>query len=517
MLRECFVDTGDLTELAKTTSTKCIVLGRTGVGKTALLSMLEESEDKVAMLSADDLAVDYLSNSVALKSYLEMGIDLDLFFRVLWRHILVTELINLVGSRSGEPGINYFLQSIQNAIYKKPYQKKAQAYLARYPNFWQNIDVRVMEETTKFQRELDGKIEGVFGNEILGVKGGLHAAASLSREEKAQIEEIGKEVVNRGQIRELSDLAKLLADELQKDRQKRYYIALDRLDEPWTNDLLRYKLIRALIETARHLNSSIGQLKVICAIREDLLDRVFRNTRNHGHQQEKYRGLYLKLFWTDEQLNEVLTRRINHLFVNHYAKGQSLKIDDILSEKVLERKPVDHIISRTLSTPRDVIMYLNECIEQASGKSRITQIHLIRAEGKYSVLRLKSLADEWSADYPSLGDAAYLVKGLNREFTIEGLDETEMNDRIVEYVLSTELGNNRDEIFDLVNGYRRFPDTFAKLFHIFFRVGLLGVHLANFHETYWSHKGNIVSILDISENSKLHIHPAFYRVLSIRY
>ena len=516
-LRKCFVDTGDLDELRNCLSSKSIVLGRTGVGKTALLSMLEYSENNVTVLSADDLAVDYLSNNVALSSYLEMGIDLDLFFRVLWRHILVTELVNLVGAETGERGMNYFLQSILNTVYQKPYQKKGQAYLAKYPDFWQNVEVRVKEEVNSFSKELDGRIEGKFGKDFFGSEAGIHANSTLSHEERSQIEQIGKEVVKRGQIRELSNLTKLLADELKRNKQNRYFIALDRLDERWTNDELRYKLIRALIEAMRELNDTIDQLKVICAIREDLLDRVFKNTRSDGDQQEKYGALSLKLYWTDSQLLEVLEERINQLFVNHYGSGQSISVEDILTEKVRERDPVSYIVSRTLSTPRDVIMFLNECIEQAEGKSRINQIHLTRAEGRYSVSRLQALADEWSADYPTLGEAAFLLKRFNKEFTIESLDEESFIDRIVEYVGNAQKHTKGDGVFELLNHYSDFVETMARLFLIFYRIGLVGIYIEDFYETYWSHKGNKISASDISGSTKLHIHPAFYRVLSVSF
>ncbi|MCY4073492.1 MAG: hypothetical protein OXG60_19545 [Chloroflexi bacterium] len=516
-LQSCFVDTGDLDELRDVGSKKCIVLGRTGVGKTALLSMLEDKEEKVTLLSADDVAVDYLSNSVALKSYLDMGIELDLFFRVLWRHIFIKELIGLVGSRSGEPGINYFLEGIRNAVYKKPHLRKGQAYIKEHDGFWNHADIRVIDEIKRFEKQMDGKIEAKLGRNILNAGGGISTKSTLTQEEKSEIEKIGKEIVNRGQIRDLSNLMKLLAYELQKDRQKKYFIAIDGLDLDWTNDALRYKLIRALIEAARVLNNGIRQLKIVCAIREDLLDRVFRETRGHGDQQEKYLSLSLKLYWSDEQLEEVLERRINQLLVNHYAKGQRITLEDILSEKVRQRDPVSYIISRTLSTPRDVIMYLNACIEQAVGKSRINQLHIGRAEGVYSVLRLRALADEWSADFPTLGEAAFLLRGQNQEFRINSLDEERFINRIIEYFVKVEESSESDEILHLLDNYHEFKETMSKLFNIFYRIGIIGVHKEEFYETYWSHKGNRISASDITEETKLRIHPAFYRVLSIRH
>ena len=136
ILERCFIDTGDLDVLADTNRPECIVLGRTGVGKTAILSMLKEREEKVMSLSPFDLALHHLSNRPMLQSFMDIGIDLDLFFSILWRHIFALELIKVVSSKSGDQGIYNLFQRIQQRIYTTRSHKVAQEYLARYPDFW---------------------------------------------------------------------------------------------------------------------------------------------------------------------------------------------------------------------------------------------------------------------------------------------------------------------------------------------------------------------------------------------
>jgi ABC-type arginine transport system ATPase subunit len=92
-LKECFVDTGERDILLDVKNPECVVLGRTGSGKTALLEMLNQHGHRVVRLSPEGLALSYLSNNQALKFFMEVGIDMDLFFRVLWRHILAVEII----------------------------------------------------------------------------------------------------------------------------------------------------------------------------------------------------------------------------------------------------------------------------------------------------------------------------------------------------------------------------------------------------------------------------------------
>jgi len=94
-LSSCFVHTGDLDILKDTNNPKSIVLGRTGAGKTALLINLKDRQDHVSWLEPDQLALQYLANSTILRYLEDLGVKLDIFYRLLWRHIFAVELIKL--------------------------------------------------------------------------------------------------------------------------------------------------------------------------------------------------------------------------------------------------------------------------------------------------------------------------------------------------------------------------------------------------------------------------------------
>ena len=110
-----------------------------------------------------------------------------------------------------------------------------------------------------------------------------------------------------------------LLDGVLDDRQKQYYVLVDSLDENWVEERLRYKLIMALILTAREF-MKVANAKLVIALRRDLIDRVFRLCRDSGFQQEKYQSLYLPLTWTRSEILELLDRRINHLVSRRYTK-----------------------------------------------------------------------------------------------------------------------------------------------------------------------------------------------------
>jgi hypothetical protein len=92
-LDECFVDNGDLDILLSTPDPRRIIAGRTGSGKSALLSRIEESEENVIRIKPESLALTYISNSNVINFFTEVGVKMDIFYRLLWRHIFVVEVL----------------------------------------------------------------------------------------------------------------------------------------------------------------------------------------------------------------------------------------------------------------------------------------------------------------------------------------------------------------------------------------------------------------------------------------
>ena len=88
VLKDCYVDTGALQLLQDIGDRRRIVLGRTGTGKSALLAILEQSQPERAIkLSPEHLALTYVANSTILNFFGSIGVNLDPFFKLLWRHV----------------------------------------------------------------------------------------------------------------------------------------------------------------------------------------------------------------------------------------------------------------------------------------------------------------------------------------------------------------------------------------------------------------------------------------------
>ena len=94
-LESCFVDTGAYELAQADDDNRVIVVGRTGTGKSALLRMLESKHARqVVRIEPENLALAYVSNSTILNFFADIGVNLDPFFKLLWRHVITVELLN---------------------------------------------------------------------------------------------------------------------------------------------------------------------------------------------------------------------------------------------------------------------------------------------------------------------------------------------------------------------------------------------------------------------------------------
>ncbi|MDB5816162.1 MAG: hypothetical protein JWN23_3279 [Rhodocyclales bacterium] len=341
-LFDCFVDIGDLAVLQDNESAKRIVVGRTGAGKSALLRMLENREEHVINLPPQNLALSYLANSEVIRFFESVGTNLDVFYQLLWRHVLVVELLKYRYKIHNEESQRGFLSSLQQLFQRDKAKEQAVAYLREWgEKFWNETEYRVKEITSKIEDDLKGALNA----SGLNVKIEAGAATKLTEEEKKEVVQHGSRVVNHVQIKQLADVLRLLSDEIFNDPKERHYIVIDDLDTQWVEDSLKYRLVRALIETVKSFRQ-VKNVKVVVSIRQDLLHRVISATKDSGFQSEKYESMYLRVRWNAGQLKELLDKRIAKLIRQRYTTG-CLKMEDLFPNVGPKKEFVDYLIDRT--------------------------------------------------------------------------------------------------------------------------------------------------------------------------
>ncbi|WP_123590169.1 P-loop ATPase, Sll1717 family [Salinisphaera orenii] len=516
LMQACFYDKGDIDLLADVEDPKAVIAGRTGSGKTALLLRLQRQAEHASMLDPHDVSVRFLENSNIIQFLNELGIKLDLFYRVLWRHVLTVELVKLRYELKSESDSRGFWNSIKAWAGKDQAKKKALDYFSEWGDrFWINTDEHLKELTKKFSKDVQANLKA--NGEALDLS--ANGARRLSEETRTELKQRASEAVNKIQIQKLDQVVQLLGDYAFRDRQKRYYILIDKLDEDWADTQTRLQFIRALIEEIKYFRN-IGQIKIIIALRVDLLQIIFDKTRGSGFQQEKYESLICSLRWGEGEIKALIEKRLNKIFEDQYT-GRSLSFSDIFPspKKGGGQKPEDYIIERTLFRPRDALQYVNECFELAADRGGISWRVIRGAEAVYSRKRMNSLKEEWEEIYPNLIDTLEVLRGLKSSFTRSDLNE----DRI-ESVAEVVCGSGSSD--PCVACMDRFysPDSKIKQFDLvyeliacFYRIGAIGIKVSSLDTFSWSHIDQpYIGKSEVKRSNQLKIHKMLHRELEIK-
>src|SRR5260370_15206840 len=371
--------------------------------------------------------------------------------------------------------------------------------------FWETTEDRILEVTKKVETDLQASADVSIHDLIhLGAAG----TNKLTEDQRHEITQRGQEVVNRTQMSKLTLLFRVLDEDILTDRKRKYFIVVDRLDEDWTDDVTRYRLIKALIETMKIFNSKVRMAKIIIALRADLFERVLTFTTDSGFQDEKYRGLCLSITWQRTSLLNLLNKRINEL-VRHRYTAQVVTYKDLLPVSVGQKKEkgIDYLLDRTLLRPRDVITFFNICTRYAEGEQRISPQQLLEAEGLHSLERLRSISDEWCIDYPYLRSLCNLLKKRPASFKLRDIQDKDLDDLYLEIFVAGENPKQCEETSQLAAFFdKRIKDSALRvsIAQILYKVGVIGLKTASFRKTSWSSSElDIVSIIDIDDDTTI--------------
>lgn len=515
-LSECFVDTGEIEALLDCESPQRVVVGRTGAGKSALLTEVGMRAENVISLQPHALALSFIANSNVIGFFESAGVSLSPFYNLLWKHVLVVELLKKRYSITNEDAQSTYMNSVRKLLYKKDkFKEMAVDYLENWGNkFWLTTEQRVHELTEKIEKNLSGSVKGVVPGADFSVAG----AKNLTTEQKSEVVQRGRKAVSDIQIRELENIISVLSDEVFDDKQRKYYVTIDYLDENWVDDRIKIKLIRSLIDVVRQLRR-ISNVKVIIALRQDLLDRIMHSSREPGFQEEKFESLFLDVRWNKRQLQELIERRIGLLFKRAYT-GEGVTFVDVFPSSIDKEKTIDYLVSRTLMRPRDIILFVNECIAAAEGDCRLSAEIVKKAEEQYSYKRMQSLATEWLGVYPNLYSTIQMFQGMDAHFQVSDITKDFIDDKYLEIISSLE-NIQSDPITKAIESLYSPDSNFHAIRNFFIRelyiTGFLGIRPASGSTIQWSYQSRYsLSPGQLKPSSEIYINPTFYRALSIR-
>jgi len=408
-----------------------------------------------------------------------------------------------------------YTRHIQKILYKKDsIKEQAVDYLENWGNkFWQTTEERMHSLTEKMSSKLEAQASAA----VPGFKISGTAAKELSSEQKKTIIEHGQKAVSEIQVRELENIISVLGEDILNDRYENYYITIDMLDENWVDEKIKLKLILALIDTSKKFKK-ISSVKIIAALRVDLLNRVIHSLPGQGNQKEKYEDLYLRLSWNEKSLVQLAESRLNYLIKRRYQKT-AINFDEIFPASVNGVSAFRYILERTFLRPRDLIQFINICIAHAVDKPKITSQIIKLAEEEYSHKRLESLAYEWEEIHPNLRNVAGLFTGMKAHFKVSDISSDFVQKRYLELaseIEDTSSDTLTQQLDKLYTNEGNFNSIRKNIMRILYSVGLIGIKINPTSSVQWSYKSRIfLGGGEIKPSSIIHIHPMFFRALDI--
>jgi hypothetical protein len=280
-LLDCFVHYPAVESCRDPRQPGMILGGRTGAGKTAILRYLASKEERVHEIDPGDMAMSYVANSDILNFVQTIGGDLDLFFQILWKHVLCIEFIRLRWKVEDEAASRTVFAWLTERFKRDPRKQKSLKYLKAWEGqFWVTMDANIKEITEK----IESKLEAELGVEIRKSKLRGQYDKQLSTDKKTELVSRARKIINSDQLSELAGVIDILHEQ-EDDPQKIYYLLIDKLDDRWVDTSIRFRLIRALIESLRAFRR-ITNLKIVVALRSDIVERVMQETKDLSFQRE---------------------------------------------------------------------------------------------------------------------------------------------------------------------------------------------------------------------------------------
>ncbi|WP_235564879.1 KAP family NTPase [Pseudomonas aeruginosa] len=357
-LKSCFLETDIYSNLLSFDDgidfAKRIVVGRTGSGKTALIKQLSENPKikKHLVIEAESTVFEHIKNNVFISKLIDNNIDLRIFYKSLWIHVLLVRVVELL-----YPGKTFFemILDLPTSSKKKYNASLAKEYVEKFKDNFFNESI-VSEITERMQMELAGGIN------IPPIK--LDGKGSAELTEK--IQRATAQYVSTELLRKQKELIKVLTQEKSREGQHRFLISIDDLDKSWlSSSEIRYDFINALLDAFKEL-LDIKTVKIIISVRTDIIRGIYlKNLR----QEEKDKSLILDIHWDKLEIQEILDKRIDFLIKDKYQSNATTKFSDIFDFSIKNERSQDFILRRTMLRPRDAIDFVNLCLSEADGST----------------------------------------------------------------------------------------------------------------------------------------------------
>lgn len=314
-------------------------------------------------------------------------------------------------------------------------------------------------------------------------------------------------------IQELSEVINWLSEDIFSDPKQRFFVLIDDLDEQFASDPIRLSLIKALILTIKKFRT-VRNVRILAAIRTDLLETVFERTRSSGFQEEKFEANANVVSWDTPTLRALIEKRINSLYKSKYTQS-NVDFEDLFVATISDQDTFSYLIDRSLKRPRDIIAFVNECLSESVQRSYVSAAAIRKAETSYSAKRFNALRDEWIIQYPLLDLYVAPLQRQPRKFLIAAISDEWLETLMIELISSPNhqkdsLGKLASELGS-IDGQNRERFLLAWL-QALYSIGIIFLKTQANNEYRSPTTGKqILNQADVDEDTLIYVHPMMWQ------
>ncbi len=355
-----FVHTPALNAAMNYENAHCFFVGRRGTGKTTITRFIESNEPNVSVIRPEIFSPS--STLLELDSFKDANQRPFRSLTSAFRRTLQDEVLFSGSSREFDVGSRYVLKE----------------EIEKYSDL--DFDLRALE----FIDDLSGSL--------------------VSKDDASWVKFIKK--------------PKLIGQAMDASRRNvtsRHTILIDAIDESWDGSPLAVIYLAAMMHACLEINSHNLGMRVLMFIRENIFERV----RLIDTEFARLETCVVGLDWSDEELLEVIERRLNASLTAKFALGGETW-NLYFEEGATARKAVFEYCQRR---PRDILTYCSLAVDTAQSHKhpQILLEDLYDARRRFSDSRLSDLGDEYQENYPQISIILAKFYGLGRRWTVPGM------------------------------------------------------------------------------------------------
>jgi len=521
LLEKAFFDSVAYERIRSHEDRHCFLIGRTGSGKSAILKRIEEEfPERTIRISPDDLSLPYILNLGLIRRLNELDVHLDPFLMLLWRHIFIVELIRHRYKPRSNAERQTMLETLRTLVRRDPTKERALEYISQFGDrFWNETSIQVREMIEQFETTADTTIKGTSIVPHLGAVLSVQKDSKefSSFEVRREVTEHYQHIVNQTQLADLSKMIEVLNNEVFNSPKEFWYIVIDDLDKDWADESLSNDLIRCLFRAVLDLQR-LRYVKIVIALRTNIFEHLNFGSKTGG-QEEKFRSLRSVIRWSPTELRALAEQRVAAAIVQSDLEITG-GMKALLPEGSKKRgDPMDYLLSYTLLRPRDLIAFVNQCLERAVGKTRLTWSDLDAAIPEYSRNRLLALRDEWKPTFPGIEKVFDKFRSHNRSMNLR--EFTEILDEIALLVSDRDFEGTRWVLLladPLWSGSLTdtWFDSYRMIVKLLYDIGFIGIAKDGRTFKYSYEEMNMAdSELSFPDTVQFQVHKAFATALDI--